>query len=165
MKIYRIANEIPDDPYWYDPSNEDHDEKIEQYRLEYSNLKSIEEVKALIPEFIKKAQIEYDNWDEKNIDEYAGGGICHLIADEISSVMWEHDIHNTTTTSTFEQHVYCVVKVKEGIYEIDIHHSTYETGGGFSWKKIPDIIFEPNDIIISQLSSDFDSWSDYVEED
>lgn len=137
--------------------------KIYKIAQEEKPTKSIENVKNLIPEFITKAQNEYDKWNESDIDEYAGGGICHLIADQISEVLSNNDIICSTVSSDFEQHVYCVVQVKEGIYMVDIHHSTYETGGGFSWEKIPDITFEPNDIIIYKLDEDWNAWSKYVD--
>jgi hypothetical protein len=40
--------------------------------------------------------------------------------------------------------------MKEEAYEIDIHPSTYETGGGYDWKKIPDVVFDGDDIFIGR---------------
>ena len=125
--------------------------------------KSIEDVNKLVPELIRKAQIEYDNWDESLIDVYAGGGICHIIAERFQEVFWNNDIENMTVSSDFEQHVYCVILVKEGIFAIDIHHSVYETGGGFSWKKIPDVIFEPNDITFYLITQDKNEWENFLQ--
>jgi len=130
-------------------------------KAQEETLKSINDVKALMPRIIQVSQKEYDNWDEEDIDQYAGGGICHLIADAIVDVFYDNGIDSFTISSDFEQHVYCVVRVKEGIYQVDIHHSIYETGGGFSWNKIPDIIFEPSDITIYMIDTDPNNWENY----
>ena len=132
-------------------------------QTQQENLKSINNIKALMPRIIQVSQKEYDSWDEENIDEYAGGGICHLIADAIANVFNDNGIDSFTISSDFEQHVYCVVRVREGIYQVDIHHSIYETGGGFSWNKIPDIIFEPSDITIYMIDHDPNNWANYTE--
>jgi hypothetical protein len=39
---------------------------------------------------------------------------------------------------------------------IDIPETIYETGGGFSWKKINDVFFEENDVEIQPL--DYEEW-------
>ena len=49
------------------------------------------------------------------------------------------------------------------VYSIDIHHGYYETGGGFSWDKIPDVKFTNNMVHISELSTAND-WINYTEE-
>lgn len=135
-----------------------------------------QEVNSLLPEICKVAQDEYDQWDEENVDEYAGGGICHFIADRIVDVIYNHylskldgkDFNITTVSSTHEQHVYVVMCAKdernrESVYQIDIHHSWYEKGGGFSWTKIPDVEFTPHMVSISKIGR-ADEWSNYIDE-
>ena len=39
------------------------------------------------------------------------------------------------------------------IHSIDIPYWTYEEGGGFTWKKIPDIKFGARDVEISLIES------------
>ena len=163
MRIYRLAQEV-EDPWWYDAEDESQNERIQKYRSKFNELKSINDVGVLIPHIVKAAQKEYDEWDEANIDTYAGGGICHFIADQIASILNDNGIACFTQSSSFEQHVYCIVQVREGIYEVDIHHSLYETGGGFSWNKRPDIHFNQGDVSISELSSNFDDISEYIED-
>jgi hypothetical protein len=147
MKIIRIAQ--------FDYLEEDEENK--------PPVKSIQDVKSSMSEIVNRAQKEYDLWDESDIDTYAGGGICHIIADAIVDVLSDKDIEVYSVSSNFEQHVYCIVRVIEGIYEVDIHHSTYETGGGYTWSKLPNIIFEDNDIFINRLDYDYDNVSEYVE--
>lgn len=119
-------------------------------------------------ELASAAQKEYDAWeqDENGYNEELGtGGICHLIADELINVLNKHGIWDVTTvSSSYEQHVYLVGKFKEGVYLIDIHWSVYEQGGGFSWKKLPDIVFDESDITIRGLDSNPRNFSQYVDE-
>jgi hypothetical protein len=53
---------------------------------------------------------------------------------------------------------------KEGVYLIDIPYEVYETGGGYTWKKIPDVEFSKSDIVIRKLDGDYNSFKDYVGE-
>jgi len=126
--------------------------------------KTLETLVALRPAIAALAQETYDAWDEDNTDVYAGGGICHLIADEIADALWEAGIPARTISSNFEQHVYILAQLATGVYEVDVHHSLYETGGGFCWKKLPDVKFYPEDVTISQLSHDPED-PDYIEDE
>ena len=141
-------------------------EEYDDEEPDYSNLRSIEEVKQLLPKLSFVAQKVYDNWDEQDRDTYAGGGICHLIADDIVSFFWslKPEIPASTVSSDHEQHVYSVIQVQEGVYMIDIHHSIYEIGGGFTWKKIPGVQFEPNDFTVYKISGDPSEFESITEE-
>lgn len=121
--------------------------------VDLENLPSIDQVKQHFSELITVAQKVYDEWDE-DVEEYAGGGICHLIADEICNVLQHNGYNCVTVSSSHEQHVYCVIQVKEGVYSIDIPYHYYETGGGFSWKKIQEVQFSPDDITLYRITSD-----------
>lgn len=152
--IKKIIENFEDDEY---EDDEDEDE-------EYSNLKSINDLKLLKPQLVKVSQAVYDEWDEENEDEYARGGICHFIVDAICGVLGENDIECVSVSSDMEQHVFCVAKVKEGIYSVDIHWSYYETGGGYSWKKIYDVEFDESMIHFYCISSDPRDFKNYVED-
>lgn len=134
---------------------------------EQQPLKSIKEIQPLIPILVSKAQNAYDNWeqDDQGYDhEYGAGGICHTIAEEIASVLNDHGIDATTVSATIgTQHVYTIAKFEEGVYEIDIHPSTYETGAAYTWKKIPNVKFDNDDIIIDKIDSDPESFNNYIE--
>jgi hypothetical protein len=133
-----------------------------------SSLNSVKDITDIVKDdMVKVAQQQYDDWkqDHNGQDVELGcGGICHLIADDLLSVLYRHKIDNVQSVcSNYEQHVYIVGQFKEGIYEIDIPYNVYETGGGFSWKKIPDVEFNRNDIVINRLSGDPSEYSDYVD--
>lgn len=120
--------------------------------------------KKILPEI----QDVYDNWkqDENGIDVMLGsGGIYQDIAEKICSVLIENDIECTTVSQEFdEQNVYTVAKMNDGVYIIDVSPYTYETGGGYNWKKIPNVIFEESDIIIKRISPDVDDYNSYIYE-
>lgn len=150
----------------------ENDDEEEENEIEYP---TIAEIEALKPAMAKAAQKVYDDWDESDTDTYAGGGICHYIADEIFNILSDayrgksEDAHKyTTVSSTHEQHVYCVCVAtdKRGIdmvYNVDIPYGYYETGGGLSWEKIPDVEFTPNMVHVDVIST-ADDWENYIDE-
>ena len=109
----------------------------------------------------------YDKWDASNETygdfEVGFGGICHLIADKISDYLYKIGIEASSVSSDSEVHVYVVAKVSEGIFIVDIPPYSYETGGGYRWKKIPDIIFDEDYITITQLDSNPRNFATYVD--
>lgn len=124
------------------------------------------------PQLVKLAQEVYDKWDESDIDTYAGGGVCHIIADEFADFFNNQRLTSFTESSSFEQHVYCVVIVKkpeeqmyedkppvnmDEFYTVDIYPYRYESGGGFCWTKNSGVIFDTNDISIELLGTG-DEW-------
>jgi len=131
------------------------------------NLKSIEELKALIPKFVKAAQKEYDEWmldDDGFHWELGSGGICQNIAEQLADVLNSNGIEATIACAhQGEQHVWAVAKTSDGVFEIDIDPYRYETGGGYNWKKLPDVEFSEDDIIINLLDSDPSSFEDYLD--
>ena len=127
-------------------------------------LPSVNQAKNLLPMILPKIQKAYDDWDEIDVDTYAGGGICHILADAICDVLGNNGIECTPVSSSHEQHVYVAGKFSEGIYIIDIPYHIYETGGGFSWKKIPNITFETGDVTFYRASSDPADWKNYTDE-
>lgn len=128
-----------------------------------SDLKSIDDLQTHLLEISRIAQQVYDDWDEDDQDTYAGGGICHLIADPVSSYLWANGFPASQVSSNFEQHVYTVFVVQEGVYQLDIHYSHYETGGGFSWKKKPGVLFDSDIISIDRLDVDPRSVNQYID--
>lgn len=130
-----------------------------------NSIKDIQEIKADLAE---AAQEVYDNWqqDEDGWDEEVGsGGICHLIADEMINVMFGAGISECFSVSCdHEVHVYCVVQCEEGVVEVDIPYSIYETGGGYTWKKINGVKFIEEDVFVNILDADPEMIKNYVED-
>lgn len=129
------------------------------------DLPSVAVGESLRPALIQAAQEEYNDWDvddEDKAEYYAGGGICHYIADRFVEILQAHNINCSSVSSDHEQHVYVVAQFAEGVYMIDLHYNNYETGGGFTWKKIPEVEFDPSDIDFYRLSIDPKDFEQYT---
>lgn len=124
---------------------------------------SVAQAKNLMPQILQAAQRDYDNWYESQTDTYAGGGICHIIAESICDVLSDAGINCVTVSCSHEQHVYVAAQFDEGVYTIDIPYYVYEEGGGFSWRKLPDIKFDANDVVFYKVSGDPADFADYIE--
>ena len=131
------------------------------------DLPSIKQLVPLLPQLAQAAQKAYDPWDqdEEGEDvELGSGGICQDIAGEMADVLSGAGIDATTISAQVgEQHVWVVAKFKEGVVEVDIPPGVYETGGGYTWRKIPDVVFTPRDIhygIIDRNPDNFDQYSE-----
>ena len=119
---------------------------------------------GLFNQFIEAAQKVYDSWDEDLIEELNGGGICHLIAEEFCSILVRKGIDAYTETDYSIQHVYTVMQLKDGVFILDISPYTYETGGGYSWEKIPDVTFSVYDLSFNCIDINPDNFNLYIEE-
>jgi hypothetical protein len=99
----------------------------------------------------KAAQEVYDQWKQDEDDELNGGGICHLIAEAISDVVSRATRYEATTINAAcgENHVWCIAYSKKEAFDVDIPYHTYETGGGYTWQKIPDVVFDGDSISFS----------------
>lgn len=101
------------------------------------------------------AQKIYNSWeqDEDGMDfELGGGGICDQIANEISHVVSR--IPNAEITEgghDGDDHSWIIVYTPMEAYGVDIACHIYEKGGGYSWQKIPNVHFTPNDISIWEV--------------
>jgi len=128
-------------------------QKSKNYKVK--ELPPIKQVISLKSQLAQAAQKIYDDWvvTDGEYDELNGGGICHLIADAMCDVLYNHGIECQTVSSTYEVHVYVVLAAKEGVFEVDIRPWVYETGGGYSWKKIEEVTIDPNDVLIEKLDS------------
>jgi hypothetical protein len=124
---------------------------------------------SLRGQLAKRAQVIYNDWNVDN-DTYGDwkvgfGGICHLIADELADEVSDKTKFPAVTVSSYnEVHVYVVVQTPDGVYSVDIRPHVYETGGGYAWKKIPNVEFDVSDVEIDLLSPNPRDMGDFVEE-
>jgi hypothetical protein len=128
-----------------------------------SALKTLSQAQACTPALVAATQAEYDRWDESDEDTYGGGGICHLIADELVRVLDEAGIEASSVSSMHEQHVYVGVKVAEGVYALDVPYSQYEVGSMFTWTKIQGVVFGPQSLTWYRVSANPDDYESYLE--
>ena len=127
-------------------------------------------IKSLLPQLAQAAQKCYDDWDESKFNdpdgfelEYAGGGICHFIADEFVSILDQHGIEAAAVTQQVgEQHVFTIAQLPDGVYIVDIPPSVYETGAAYTWQRKPDIQINVNDIYIEKISNNPEDFEEYI---
>lgn len=124
---------------------------------------------SLKSELASAAQKVYDDWgqNEEGYCDWLGyGGICQDIAEAMAEVLNKHNIECTTVSQQVgEQHVYVVAKTENGVFEVDIPPYLYETGGGYCWKKISNVVFDSRYVTINRLSSDPDEFEQYAQWD
>jgi hypothetical protein len=130
-------------------------------------MRTLNDLKSLLPDLAAAAQSEYDAWqqDEDGFDEELGsGGICHLIADRMVEVLSDQGIEATSTHSegVGENHVWVTAQVAEGVLMVDIPPGTYETGGGYVWRKRPGIVFTQGDVLVDVIDRDPSRFDDYA---
>jgi hypothetical protein len=123
--------------------------------------------------FAEIAQREYDLWGEAELgdrisflDRYAGGGICHIIAERIADhINKNRDLVAATVSSDREQHVYVAVRMggveseNFDVYTVDIPWDVYEEGGGFQWTRLPDVEITDYDVEIRGMVMDESEWN------
>lgn len=137
-----------------------HDDKEE------ASLKSVSELKTIKAKLAAAAQSVYDDWGQDEFGNWwcrsqeGPGGICHLIADEMISVISAHGFEAKELSHDSMVHVSVLVKTAEGIAEVDISPYRYETGGGYNWQKIPDVQFEAEDVSVSIINRDLSCFDD-----
>ena len=148
------------DPWFADASTLTESQDVAENQAS-DTLPSVTRAKQSMSRILDAAQRVYNDWDESDEDTYAGGGICHIIADAICDVLNSLSIDCTPVSCDHEQHVYVVAKFQEGVYNIDIPYHIYETGGGFSWKKIPDVVFDAHDVTFYRTSGDPEDFEQY----
>jgi len=119
-------------------------------------------LKSLRPAIATAAQKVVDEWqlDEDGLDpELGAGGICDRIADSILDTIYGHldGVEAALGAPEGEDHQWVVASDGYLAFVIDIPSRAYETGGGYSWKKIEgaeisvqDVVIEPIDLELAQ---------------
>jgi hypothetical protein len=105
---------------------------------------------ALRPRIANAAQKVYDSWEQD--DECDMGGICDEIASEISSLVASiPNCHSVEGGHDGDDHAWVIATDGVNAYGVDIPPHVYETGGGYCWKKIPEVTFVVNDVEVWDL--------------
>jgi hypothetical protein len=105
---------------------------------------------------VQVAQAELDNWtqDDDGIDEeLGGGGACDQIAQEIGGVIVANiaDVDIIDGGQDGDDHAFIIAYNADEAYVIDIPPDIYESGSGYSWRKLPDVKLDVNDIVIEKI--------------
>ena len=110
-------------------------------------------------ELASAAQSVIDNWeqDDDGISFDLGeGGVCDQVAEAMSSVIDNalSDISVSDGGQDGDDHAFIIVYDEKDAFSVDIPPGIYETGGGYSWKKIKDAKISPDDIVIWRVDRD-----------
>lgn len=122
-------------------------------------------INSLRPQLVAAAQDVYDSWHQDETgycEEHAYGGICHIIAEAFREILEDHNINTTSFSQSIGPvHVWAVADVDGMAYRIDIPPQVYESGYGYEWTKLADVIFSENDVVVEPMGYPFE---DYLEE-
>jgi hypothetical protein len=130
-------------------------------------MRTLNDLISLSPQLATAGQHEYDAW-EQDVDGYdeelGSGGICHLIADRIVDILSDEgfDAVSTHSEGIGENHVWVTARTAQGVVMVDIPPGVYETGGGYTWKKRPDIVFSPSDVLVDVIDRDPARFPEYA---
>ncbi len=131
--------------------------KLSETFVSSQSLKS--QIYSLRSKIIKAAQQILDEWtqDEEGIDEeFGAGGACDQISNAITGIIGQNipDVNFMNGGQDGDNHVYPIVYNDEKAYIVDIPYYIYEKGGGYIWKKIPNVILTLNNIVIEEVDRD-----------
>jgi hypothetical protein len=123
--------------------------KMKRYNMKISLINESHDLRkrlvVLRPSMVSAAQLIYDEWDEEE------GGICDMISSAFADIMSQNGIESTEGGHEGDDHSYMIAYDDDESYAVDIDHTMYEIGGGYSWTKIPNVVFDVDDIIISRV--------------
>ena len=119
------------------------------------------------------AQQVYDEWDPKDVDTYANGGICNLIAPEIARVVQSAFPEYTVLTANYEspnhEYVQLILTTDENFYDesnvghvsvfdIDIPYNLYEIHNSeYDWSKIENVVFNEDSVFIEYRTDNLEN--------
>lgn len=108
-------------------------------------------LEELRPRFIAAAQEIYDTWVQDEFDELNRGGICQDIANAFCDVLCSSELNIEFSTVFGDEHVWVVAYDAAEAFSIDIPYHIYEFGGGYKWTKIPNVVFNLDDLQIDPM--------------
>lgn len=115
----------------------------------------LQELEELKSDMAQAAQKVYDEWiqDVEGVDEELGtGGICDKVAEEISGVISGiPDAELSSGGADGDDHAWVVVSRGKESYGVDIAPGVYERGGGYCWRKLPNVRFSDEDVQIFEV--------------
>ena len=116
----------------------------------------LDKLSDLRPSIIKMAQAIYDDWNQEDdydagvdMGGYGTGGICDAISMGIGDILAENDIEMANGGHEGDEHAYIIAYDDQSAYIVNIPSYVYESGAGYSWTKLGDVQFSPDDVEIS----------------
>jgi len=105
------------------------------------------------------AQEVYDEWEQNDSgvdEEFGEGGICDAIQQALMGILSSNvdGVELQDGGQEGDDHAYVIAHNDYEAYGVDIPPSRYETGGGYTWKKVENVHFEPRDIQVFEIPLD-----------
>ena len=114
-----------------------------------------QQLSALRPQMASAAQNIYNQWEQVDgmDEEFGGGGICDEVANAISNVILGIEgVETTEGGQDGDDHAYVIAYNQTEAYSVDIPPGVYETGGGYNWTKIPDVVIDASNVSIYPMN-------------
>ena len=126
--------------------------RISKLSTDKDLLPQLTDLKVEMAHSAQKALNEWEQ-DENGQDvELGTGGVCDQISRALSEVILKLDgIDITEGGHEGDDHSYIIVYNDDEAFSVDIPPYIYETGGGYSWKKKPNVKIQPDDILIERV--------------
>jgi len=103
-------------------------------------------LEGLRPAIARAAQQVVDEWPVES------GGVCDIIAETMSGLILDAvDCNVRTGGHPGDDHAWLIVGTGRTGFRVDIPPGVYETGGGYTWKRIEEARIRPEDVIIERL--------------
>ncbi len=116
------------------------------------------EIENLLPLMVKEIQKIYDEWtqDDYGVDEILGtGGICDQISQKTGEILAQHGFDIVEGGMDGDDHAFIIAIKNKTAFIVDIPPYVYETGGGYSWKKRPNVVFSPKDFDVVKTEYEY----------
>jgi len=114
-----------------------------------------QELRSYAKDLATLAQQIYDEWDQDadgHSEELGTGGICDLISSAIGSYLSERGFDIQDGGHEGDDHAWIYASKHGATFAVDIAPDTYEIGGGYSWRKRPNVVFDGNHIDIGSVT-------------
>ena len=116
----------------------------------------LQKLKQLRPLLAQAAQAVIDEWvqDDEGLDgDLGAGGACDVVSQAMSAVIGSFipDADVVDGGHDGDDHMWLIVVSGSEAVGVDIPPGVYETGGGYSWKKIDDAKIESADVAIWKI--------------
>lgn len=118
-----------------------------------------QQINGLRQQMAAAAQEIYDEWEQGDdgVDaEFGEGGICDAIQQAIMGVLSSSidEVELQDGGQEGDDHAFVVAHNDYEAYGVDIPPSKYETGAGYTWRKIEGVQFAPRDIQVFEIPLD-----------
>ena len=117
----------------------------------------LQKLNDLRSDLAQAVQLVVDEWELNEdgfSDDLGSGGVCDLVSEAMSGVIYDKidSVEILDGGHDGDDHAWIIVVSSTEAVGVNIPPGVYETGGGYSWKKIENITVEPSDISLWEIN-------------